>query len=59
MLKYVAMIALLFTGCSVNTQLTIKGQYADTRIFANNGEIGIAVRPNVATIRVSQGKFTR
>ena len=37
-------------GCAVNVQAVHRGQYADTRVFLNDGEIGVAIRPRLDKI---------
>lgn len=51
---FLIVFTLPFIGCSFNSQITIRGQYADTRIFVNEGEIGVAIRPNFVRIELSQ-----
>ena len=50
MLRISLLLIIVFGGCC-STEIRIQGQYADTRIFAKNGEIGIAFRPNVVIMR--------
>lgn len=45
-------IVVLCSGCMV-TEIRIPGQYADTRIFAKEGEIGIAMRAKFVIIQES------
>lgn len=47
----------LFCGCGA-MEMRIQGSYADTRIFAKDGEVGIAFRPRIAIIQESN-QFTR
>lgn len=50
-------ITVLCTGC-MTTEIRIQGQYADTRIFAKDGEVGIAMRPKIVILTESN-QFTR
>lgn len=50
---FLLIIVALFSGCMV-TEVRIPGQYADTRIFAKDGEVGIAMRAKFVIIQESR-----